>query len=52
MEELCEKMRALQECRDIERAHIKADDILCEALVSLGYTELVQLYAKVEKYYS
>ena len=50
--ELCEQMKALQGEWDIEKAHGKADDILCEALKQLGYNELVELYEKVEKWYS
>lgn len=53
IEELCEKMK---ECAtttsDFERAHVRADDILCEALKLLGCTELVELYAKVDKWYA
>lgn len=53
IEELCEKMN---ECAtatsDIERAHVRADDILCEALKLLGCPELVELYAKVDKWYA
>lgn len=50
--ELCEQMKALQEMWDVEEAHGKADDILCEALRQLGYNELVDLYEKVDKWYS
>ena len=51
-EKLCEKLRALQNNSDIEDAHGKADDILCEALRELGYNELVELYGEIEKWYS
>lgn len=52
---LCEKMKECAEetgSVDYERAHIKADDILCEALKLLGCTELVELYAQVDKWYA
>lgn len=48
----CEQMKALRDEWDIEKAHGKADDILCEALKQLGYNELVELYEKVDKWYS
>lgn len=51
-EELCEQMKTLQDERDVEKAHGKADDILCEALKQFGCVELVELYEKVEKWYS
>ena len=52
LKELCEQMKALQDNWDIEEAHGMADDILCEALKQLGYNELVELYEKIEKWYS
>ena len=52
IKELCEQMRALQDMWDVEEAHKKADDILCEALRQLGYNELVSLYKKIDKWYS
>ena len=52
LKELCEQMKALQDIWDIEEAHGKADDILCKALKQLGYNELVDLYEKVDKWYS
>ena len=50
--ELCEQMKTLLDVWDVEEAHGKADDILCEALRQLGYNELVDLYEKVDKWYS
>jgi len=57
-----EYLNKLQEClnlstakflfeRDQEKAHIDADDILCEILIKLGYSDLVDLYNRIEKYY-
>ena len=48
---LCERMRQLASDADIEAAHGKADDILCEVLDKLGYTEIVDLYNSIEKWY-
>lgn len=47
----CDKMQQLAEDADIEAAHGKADDILCEVLDKLGYTEIVELYNGIEKWY-
>ena len=51
-EEFCEQMKALQDEWDIEEAHGKADDILCEVLRKLGYNRIVDLYEKIDKWYS
>ncbi len=48
----CDKMQQLAEDADIEAAHGKADDILCEVLDKLGYTEIVELYNGIEKWYA
>ena len=48
---LCERMQQLASDADIEAAHGKADDILCEVLDKLGYTEIVELYNGIEKWY-
>ena len=37
---------------DAEVAHSLADIILCDLLVSLGYTELVEVYNNLEKWYA
>jgi len=51
---LIERMEALAsgECGDIEANHVKADEILCEALRRLGQDRLVELFEKVEKWYA
>lgn len=51
-EKMCERMKNTIDMRDTEDAHIEADHILCEFLESLGFTELVSLYQKVDKWYS
>ena len=48
---LCERMQQLASDADIEAAHGKADDILCGVLDKLGYTEIVDLYNSIEKWY-
>ena len=37
---------------DTEIAHCDADDILCKLLISLGYSDVVELYNKVDKWYA
>lgn len=50
-EELIELMKTLPKY-DMEVAHIKADNILCSALIKLGYSKLVEEYRKISKVYS
>lgn len=37
---------------DPEMCHLEADEVLCSFLISLGCTELLDLYNKVPKYYA
>lgn len=37
---------------DEETAHYLADDILCDLLESLGYTELVEVFYSIDKWYA
>ena len=37
---------------DQELAHIIADGILCDLLISLGYPEVVEVYNSIDKWYS
>lgn len=46
------RMRAAQQIENEEDAHIMADKILCDYLVSLGATELVDEWNKIPKWYS
>ena len=51
-----EYLNKLQKClnlseEDKEEAHINADDILCEILTKLGYSDIVDFYNIIEKYY-
>lgn len=36
---------------DVESAHYRADEILCDLLTALGYDEVVAAYNKVDKWY-
>lgn len=38
--------------KDHEVDHAKADIILCDLLVSLGYKEVVEAWKKVKKFYT
>lgn len=42
-------LRELGRCNDTEAAHADADKVLCELLTSLGYTDVVAEYEKIEK---
>lgn len=46
------KLEDLQLCGDIEVAHGDADDVLCDFLESLGYTEVVKAYKEIDKWYA
>ena len=37
---------------DTEKAHVRADDVLCDVLEALGYIDLVKAYSKVEKWHA
>jgi hypothetical protein len=43
----------LKECRgDTEIGHIDADWLLCDLLVQLGYSEVVEEFKKLTKWYA
>mgnify|MGYP001767802483 CR=1 FL=1 len=44
----------IKECSfdDTESGHIKADDILCEMLLKLGYSKTVEEFKKLRKWYA
>lgn len=42
----------LRDNEDTEAAHIAADDILCEILEELGFTDVVKEYSKIDKWYA
>jgi hypothetical protein len=41
-----------QESDDTETAHAKADAVLCDLLVALGYGDVVDEYEKVRKWFA
>ena len=45
-------MKAQVENWDNEIAHVEADDLLCRLLQELGYSEVVEVYEKVGKWYA
>lgn len=47
-------LKQMKECSkyETEYSHIEADNILCELLEKLGYTELIETYQKLDKWYS
>lgn len=53
-EEFKSKMKLLQELsdEDIESAHIKADALLCNQLSELGYSEGIEIFQCMKKYYA
>lgn len=51
-EEAVEKLKALHKNGDRESAHVYADEILCEFLKSLGYSDVVEAWDGVGKWYA
>lgn len=51
-EEAIARLKACQEDGDQEMAHINADAVLCDLLRDLGYEEVVQAWADVDKWYA
>lgn len=51
-EQAIEKLKKLQKSTDIEQAHGDADQVLCRLLESLGHTDVVTEYEKVEKWFA
>ena len=48
-----QRMKELREdIEDIEERHIKADELLCETLKSLGYDAGVKLFERTRKWYA
>lgn len=45
-------LRKLADSKDIECAHIEADDLLCEILLDLGYDKIVEAYEAIDKWYA
>ena len=51
-EEALKQLQELQWSTNTEGAHVRADDVLCELLVNLGYTDVVKAYHLVDKWYA
>lgn len=51
-ERAIEKLKNEQANGKTECAHINADNVLCELLTALGYSDVVEEYEKVDKWYS
>ena len=51
-EKAIQMLKQEQQNFDTEAAHAKADDILCELLISLGYQDVVAEYNKANKWYA
>ncbi len=48
-----QRLISLQSDRtDTERGHVEADNILCELLKELGYSDVVEEFEKIDKWYS
>lgn len=50
-EEFAARMRAIANDSDTEAAHSKADRLLCEVLVSLGYEDGVEVFELMDRWY-
>lgn len=46
------KLKKEQQSGDTEDAHLNADDILCKLLKKLGFSNVVDEYIKVDKWYA
>ena len=47
-----QELITLQKLSDCEAAHVKADQILLDILLDLGYDDIVQEYEKIDKWYA
>lgn len=46
------EMRRIDRNNDTEMAHIYADELMCQLLRKLGYSEGVDIFEKMSKWYS
>ena len=51
-QEFAKKMSQLAESGDPEADHIKADELMCQLLTSLGYGKGVKIFREMYKWYS
>ena len=49
-QEYLEKLKVLQESVDYEKAHSDADDLLCEVLKEIGYSDIAEAYEEIFKW--
>jgi hypothetical protein len=50
--EILNEMKNLNLLKDVEAGHAKADDLLCDLLIQLGYAEIVEEFNNLELYYA
>ena len=51
-EEFAQRMREIAENSDTEAAHGEADKLMCDVLRSLGYSEGIDIFDSMEKWYA
>jgi hypothetical protein len=51
-DEAIAKLKEAAKSVDTERAHVVADDVLCDLLTALGYEDVVAAWGKVDKWYA
>lgn len=51
-EEFRERMEYINESIDIEEKHRDADALMAECLIALGYEEGIEIFWKMDKWYS
>ena len=47
-----ERLKLSAKSDDTEGAHCYADEVLCDLLIELGYTKVVEAYHEVDKWYA
>lgn len=51
-EEAIRQLKLAQASLDTEAAHCSADEVLCELLESLGFSDVVDAWKEVSKWYA
>lgn len=51
-EEAIEELNLIRQSDDTEVAHVDADAVLCQLLMSLGYEDVVTAYHDIGKWYA
>lgn len=52
IENCLKRLKILQNKKDLEEAHLEADEILTDILTRLGHTEIVEAYEQIGKWYA